>query len=377
MSHLIVDGVDHVITPADSVHSDTWHGLHEHPEENPQAILPDGSNVSKVLCPIVSCGLKPDMGNAELVTLAAEDAEACEVDLTQYKLIMADLRNNGKGFMPLYVPKAGYSIHQNSAIFDSTVKAAEVVLGAGGFEIATVGTLGAYSQFFVSLAIKGRETMGEGNEKHALFFNSISSHNGLVANAAMLSAVRVVCMNTVQMSLEDAGQSGRVLKFKHSKNSAALVTPESFAERLEAWIECAELHASFMAGALATPMNEDGFKAFAAGVFTNDKSDELSTISFNRIAELAELFRTGRGNSGKTLWDAINAFTEFFTHGNGVGSTDKVRANKRLASANFGRGNQWKLEAIRIAKDESEMASVCKRGANFYADKVKVEEAKL
>ena len=73
------------------------------------------------------------------------------------------------------------------------------------------------------------------------------------------------------------------------------------------------------------------------------------------------------------MYDALNAFTEFFTSGDGTGS-DKVTRAKRVATANFGRANDWKQEAIRVASSEEIMTATVKRGAMLYADKVKSME---
>lgn len=310
-------------------------------------------------------------------------AEELEFSLEDYKLLVADLTDKtnpatGKpfGFVPLHVPKKGYAIHQNKALFDSAVKAAEDVVGKNGFVIASVGTLGAYSQFFLSISISGNESFHiAGNDRHDLFFNLNSSHNGLIASHCMLSTVRIVCMNTVQMSISEAGERGTKAAIRHSKNSEALITSETFARNLSAWIKQAEAHKAFLEAARAVPMSLDGFRSFAAGVFTNEKSDALSTRSKNRIDELEILFVKGRGNKGESLYDAVNAFTEYFTH-NGVGS-ENVAKNKRVASANFGRGNDWKLQAILSASNEDTLKTTMERGAVLYEDKLKADYAKM
>lgn len=369
MSHLIIKPFDHVFTPLTGNFADTWHGLNEGMEN-----IADKSQIARVLRPIAQVGLKPDMECA-LSTLAMEENEAVQA-LADWKLIVADLRENNDddgnpiGIVPLHVPKKGYAIHQNETLFDSFVAALDMVVGAGNYEIATVGTLGAYSQFFVSVSLKQSEgfTVGKA-DVHKTFYNLISSHNGLVSSADMLSAVRMVCMNTVQFSITDAEQNGTRRVIKHSKNSEALITPETFASNLEAWLcEMDRLKAFFQAIA-SVPMSEHEFKAFAAGVFTNAKSDALSTVSYNRISDLSSLFLRGKGNAGKTLGDAINAFTEFFTHGGGV--ADTASDAKRVANANFGRGNDWKLEAIRVASSEELLAETVKRGTALYGDKLK------
>lgn len=371
MSHLIIAGIDKVFTPDAGMFAETWHGLHT---PIVGGILADGSNIGEVFCPIVQCGLKPDF-DAAVSTVADDLKEDC--DLSQFKLILADCRKGFSGQVhPLHVPKKGYTIAQNRDLFNAMIGAATEVCGKDGFEIATVGTLGGYSQFFVSLAIKGQETFEIGKlangakDIYRNFFNLNSSHNGLIGSNRMLSSVRIVCMNTVQMSIADASERGTVAVIKHTANSETLITAKQFAADLQTWLNQS---ANFKAQLLALremPMTVAQFQHFAAGIFTNDGSDELSTISFNRLSDLTALFQRGRGNAGETVYDALNAFTEYFTSGNGVGNSKNVKANKRLATANFGRGNEWKLTALQVAIEPQAFADCMKRGEILYADRL-------
>ena len=370
----------HMITEYDTLYTskqveqgETWHGL----EVKVDKIEQDGSNVPEVFCPIVECGFKPDF-EAEVCTIPAEDrAELGGVDFSDWKVLLADCRDGLSGkVLPLHVPKAGYKVHQNRDLFLAHIGAAKQVLGPDGFEIATVGTLGAYSQFLVSVAIKGKEgfdvgTLPDGRpDTWKQYFNLNSSHNGLIASMRGLCAVREVCWNTVNAAQRDMEASGTGKVIKHTANSGELITPERFATDLDNWLDQSAKLQALLAGIKAEPMTLDQFRAFAAGVFTQEGSDKLSTNSLNRITEMEILFARGRGNAGASLYDAVNAFTEFFSSGAGVGKVGNVGRGKRVASANFGRGNEWKLEAMRVACDPEVMAATAARGAILYADKL-------
>jgi hypothetical protein len=367
MSHLIIKNIDKVFTPAGE-YAKTWTGLETIVEPS---IALDGANIMDAFCPIVECGLKADF-EAEICTIDAELQG--ELDLTTYKLVLADCRKGYSGKVhPLHVPKQGYKIHQNKALFDCMIAAAQAVLGANGFEIVTVGTLGGYSQFFMSIAIKGQDTFNVGKLANGAldtwrkFFNLNSSHNGLIGSNRMLSGIRMVCMNTVQMSIHDATEAGNISVIKHTENSEALITPEHFEADLAQWLSRADTFEKMLAAMKSTPMNLDAFKSFACGVFTNSKTDLLSDISFNRVDEMADLFSKGIGNDGASVYDALNAFTEYFTHG---GKDSKLDKAKRVAMANFGRGNDWKNEAMAVAKDRELLAATITRGETLLNDKL-------
>lgn len=364
---MIEAGKDVVFTPNMDEFRETWHNMHT--VASGDRIEPDGSNVKPVFCPIVEIPMNPTFpDNMEL-------DDEIRGEIANWKLIAADCREGISGKIhPLHVPKDGYQIHQNRVLFDCMVKAAEQVLGAGNYEIATVGTLDGFKQFFMSIAIKGLESFEVGNkgDKWKQFFNLISSHNGLVASSFMLAMIRMVCMNTVMASIAQASANGTQSVFKHSKNSLELITPESFEATLREWVTDSENYRNTLEDLRESSMNLDSFRAFSAGVFTEEKSDKISTTSFNRIVEMEPMFVRGKGNLGESRYDALNAWTEYFTSGNGAG---KKSGAKKIARANFGRGNDWKNEAFRILSDEQEFDIAIERGERLLHDRALLAKA--
>lgn len=366
MSHNITKH-DHVFTPENNLEfSGTWHGLHKHPAESPEVILPDGSNVPEVFRPIIECGFKPDI-DGQIAPMDEETAsELGAADFSKWKVLLADLRENGGEFMPIHVHGKGYRVHQNKDLFDASIAALNEVLGEGQFEIATIGTLGSYSQFFLSIAIAGQSEVEIVGDKHRQFFNLNTSHNGLIGSSFMLSMIRIVCMNTVQFSIEDAERSGTRSKIKHTQNSVDAVNARSIEKQVKAWLESAAAHKRFLENCKRQSMNSNEFQAFAAGVLTNESTDALSTVSFNRIKVMEEIFRggIGEGNKGESRYDAFQAFTEFFTHR----INESSEKGKRVATANFGRGNEWKIEAMRVLSDDKSFTKATGRGEILMND---------
>ena len=369
----------HQITKLDTVYTpqgefaDTWHGLET---VTTGAIDLTGANIPRVFSPVVQCGFKPDF-ESPLTELPGDLADEITANpIEGWKLIMADLRDQGKGIFPLHVAKKDYQIHQNRALYNSMVSAAKSVLGEKDFSIATVGTLGGFSQFFISIAIKGATDFSPAeNDAWKSFFNLVSSHNSLVASQTLLSVIRIVCMNTVQASIADAANTGANAKIKHTKNSLELVTPATFEANLRVWIQERDSLKATLNALKGEKMTLDGFRAFAAGVQSNASTDYLSTVAFNRVTELTELFIRGKGNSGQTRYDALNAFTEYFTSGNGVGNPANVKTSKRLASASFGQGNAWKLTALDALKTPEAFQATIARGEILFSDKLKAMAA--
>jgi len=363
---MIIEAIDTVYTPNAAEWRETWHGLQTVIEDG--SIAHDGSNIPNVFNDIISVDMKPEFPEG------FEMDSATQEEIEKWQVIYADCREGKSGKIhPLHVPRSSYAIHDNRLLFDCMVSAAKEVLGYNHFEIVTVGTLGGYSQFFMSIAIKGQESFSvDSTDVWRKFFNLISSHNGLVSSSMMLAMIRMVCMNTVQASIRQSETSGTNQRIEHSKNSLELITPKIFEANLRGWIQDSAVYQETLVSLKDSAMSLDGFRAFSAGVFTEEKSDKISTTSFNRVTELESLFVRGKGNKGESRYDALNAFTEYFTSGNGAG---KKSGAKKLARANFGRGNDWKNEAFRVLSDESEFTDSMERGERLLHDRALVASA--
>ena len=360
----------HNITKIDTLYSTetTWHGLETIIDKIDKKSIPNVLHDVREF-KIDPSALRDEEGNA----LDADMIQGMEQDLESWKIIAADLRDNPKTnkIIPLHVPKKGYQIHQNESLFDSMVKACDDVLGDSGYEIKTAGTLGGFKSFIVSIQLKEHQSFSIGkNDKHDQFFNLTSSHDGSLASAIMLSFVRIVCQNTAQFSLQDSQTNGTQQKIKHSQNS--IITPEWIEENLNQWLIQSREYQKTLEALKSEKMDLEGFRVFASGVFSDEKSDKLSTQAWNRIGEMESLFIRGKGNSGESEFDAYNAFTEYFTHVDGKNG-DK---SKRIAKGSFGRGGDWKREAFRALSDRKNLKALLKRGEILLGDRRMVEASK-
>jgi len=356
----------HNIKKEDTMYSTdtTWHGLETIIETITKEEIPNVLHPVKEFKIDPSC-LTDEDGN-ELDSTMLEG-----LDMEDWKIIVADLRDNPKAgkMLPLHIPKQGYKIHQNEELFDSMNAGCKEVFG-NEYEIKTVGTLGGYKSFIMSIYLKQFEgfSIGE-NDKHDQFFNLTTSHNGSLASAIMLSVIRIVCENTAQFALEQSEANGTQQKIKHSAHSE--INAKWIEDNLKKWIEKADDYKTTLARLKNEKMNIDQFRIFSSGVFSDAKSDKLSSQAFNRINAMESLFVRGKGNVGETKLDAYNAFTEYFTHHDGQG--DK---SKRLAKGSFGRGNDWKQEVFRALKQQEHFPALMKRGETLYNDKLTFEIGK-
>jgi hypothetical protein len=222
------------------------------------------------------------------------------------------------------VPKSGYKVINNREVIDC-MKASFAGLDV---KITTAGTLEGAKKFFVSVDI-GDSDLIINKDNFKAYVNFITGHDGTLAMTAYDSLVRIVCMNTLIASRQAAGEAG--FSVYHTKNAdlAMKNLPELFNAILKGRANLKEVM-EYLDG---NKCDHNDALAMAAGYFCleTDKA-ELSTRAMNAAQGIATLFSRGIGNKGETLYDLANGATEYWTSGEGTGSTKVDRHGKPVTS---------------------------------------------
>lgn len=146
------------------------------------------------------------------------------------------------------------------------------------------------------------------------------SFDGTLSVRIAFTPIRVVCWNTLSMSMRD-NNSSRV-RIRHSSKM------EENMDMVREAVNLAEQSFS---------VTKDKYKALQnKGVNQNDLrkyfktifeiEDDPSTRSLNQLDQLEHMFQSGRGNQGKTMWDAYNAVTEYMTWESGNGAATRFNS---------------------------------------------------
>ena len=217
-----------------------------------------------------------------------------------------------------------YQIFQNSDLKDLVMPAVE----EGLLTINNIGYLGVGGKVFIQAEMAESFTMA--GEEHRGMITLMNSHDGTSALAAGVTDTRVICGNTFAMAMGD--MSTRLRHGKNLHNDAAQITAimDFVNEGMRVYSESVEALAT-------TRCDESTVRQLVE--FTYGKPAESVRATNNII----KFFRNGAGNEGRTLYDAVNGFTEYFTHKAG---TDD---NKRFVSTNFGRNAVLARKAFRSA----------------------------
>jgi phage/plasmid-like protein (TIGR03299 family) len=221
-------------------------------------------------------------------------------------------------FAPLSIMSDRYTPIQNQEVFDF----ADSVIGEGRATWDTAGSLAGGRRVFMQVELEGKLFLNSNPDdttvKKVLF---LSSHDGSKALQGMITPLRVVCQNSMNAALRN---HSNMFKVYHRKN---------FSDKAQEAAKILQLaHAYY--DDLQIVMNqldsEEVSKSYLEG-FVNalmpSKGDETPTRTENRRTTLTNLFYNGRGNNGRSKWDAYNAVTEFVDH-HQVGRISSVRINK-------------------------------------------------
>lgn len=204
-----------------------------------------------------------------------------------------------------------------------------------GFKMETAGCLFGGRKFW-ALARTGESVRIMGQDEVKPYLLMASSCDGSMATAVHLTSVRVVCNNTLRMSI-GADASRAMIRVPHSANFEAESVKQQLGIVGDAWenfIGNIQLLAKFKIDRdQAIQIVADELKAEWKDKDGNDMEQdamlEASTV-LRRIIKLYDSdslgndFRSSKG----TAWGLVNAVTQYFDHEAG-GRGDKSRAFER------------------------------------------------
>lgn len=228
-----------------------------------------------------------------------------------------------------------YTPIQNEDMF----RFVDYLVGAGEAIYDTAGALGNGENVFctVHLPSAGYNVRGDKHESYLLFR---SSHDGSVSAQTLLTDVRVVCQNTLNMAL-NAGKN--IIKIKHTTNSQEkLKQVKSLMGNTIKTLEGLQERMTFLSDKEPTNKN---LRSIFNTLYTEDEGG-LSTKAKNSIEAILELYN----HNEKSAYGLFNAFTEYVDH---VRSTKGDVLIGRAESALFGSGNKVKTDILGIIMSEA------------------------
>ena len=278
--------------------------------------------------------------NADLMEPGAVVGPQDEVKFSRYELVRPPYQGQRHETV-LGIVSDRYEPLQNKeafAFFDPIVDQQRA-----GFE--TAGALGDGERIWVMARMPGDIEVARGDtcQKYLLLSNT---HTGRGSVIVKFTAIRVVCQNTLMMSLEDGQTAYRV---RHSKKMTDRL--QEVAKLIAAANEVyatAEKQFKVMA---AKKLNETAFNQYLNLIFPKTPYQQKKGLEPQRWTHIRQLFRTHDdlqlpGVRG-TLWSAYNAITYFEDHKR----IDRESAAGRLDRVWFGGGAETKYKALDKARE--------------------------
>lgn len=159
----------------------------------------------------------------------------------------------------------------------------------------------------------------------------LNGHTGNASVAIGTTATRVICSNTFSMAYRDIGE-----RFRHSAGVTERVLESTTV--INYVNDAMRKYSEYVETLADTKCTSTQFKEAVENIY--GKSTGKMRDSF--VDQLNNLFYNGKGNSGKTMYDAFNAVTEFATH------YSRKSADGRFNYANFGKGADINRRAMAV-----------------------------
>lgn len=255
----------------------------------------------------------------------------------------------------LHLFKDGYKVIQNAQIWT----AMETALAGIPYRVVTAGSLGGCKRTFISIELLGQPDDYVRGDQFKNYLTFINSFDGFCTARLYGSNTRVVCQNTLNMSLSDKGFLD--LSVKHT--TGADLRFADMANTVQTYLQSKAAFYADLAKLADRPISAATAANLIAGFVADPKTGKLSAKSANQGKKMMELFATGKGNKGQTRYDLLNGVTEYYTH-----ETNPDNRGKALASNMLGTFGERKGDMLDILLSDAALDKWAAKGAAILAD---------
>lgn len=245
-------------------------------------------------------------------------------------------------------------------------------------EIESVGSIRNRGRVFVSLKLKGMETLEAAGRKFSNYLNFGNGHDKSSVLWVNTSNICQVCDNTFSFNLFDV-EDGRKsnmddisLKLRHTKN-AKMRFPE-ISKLIDMAVGVQAKFKAEMDLLNKQSVSNKNAEKFTVGFLTRNMTEKeidkrrmsngkvLSTRSENVSNRIMELFMKGKGNDGNDWSDVFSAFTDYYSHESSGNKTGRENRMKQYVSSEFGSGLKNKQDAYRFITNEDKRENTIQWG---------------
>lgn len=244
----------------------------------------------------------------------------------------ANIRTDDK--TPLGLVRSRYNIVQNQEAFSFVDN---IIQNTQGIEChyETAGSLFGGKRTFLLVKLPNIKLVGDDTESYLFFMNSHDGQSGIIAG---VSHVRVVCNNTLQFAIGEAGKAQRIWQIRHTKNLES--RKAEAIESLKLALNYEKDSGKIALEMAAKKVHEEGFFKQLYNNWNKDASDKTKEKLYTAIHEIY----TGKDdlqNFRGSAWGLYNACADYWSNRDTRTSAD----NKMLQ---FCTGNDFMNVAEKI-----------------------------
>jgi phage/plasmid-like protein (TIGR03299 family) len=213
------------------------------------------------------------------------------------------------------------------------------LLHEGDISLETAGSLRGGRRVWILAKINDSPKEVRPGDAVAPYLTLSNSHDGTLAVWFVFTPIRIVCANTLTLALrnrEEEEKIGRAMRICHNSSLDSKMEQAKSAIDLSRR-QFALAHEQYQAleGKLVSPSL---LLQYVGKVFDTDNPIEMKAW-----AQIQRNFECGQGNRGQSLWDAMNAVTEYLDYQRGRSD------DTRLDSSWFGEAARIRRKAHREA----------------------------
>jgi phage/plasmid-like protein (TIGR03299 family) len=203
----------------------------------------------------------------------------------------------------------GYTIVQNEAHAEFLNNLVE----QSGAHFETAGAIDGGRKVFITMKLPGYMSIG-GVDRVDLYIVAINSHDGTLGFTFLITPIRVVCQNTLNLAFSEAVASFRV---RHTSGATAMMGHRA-REALDLTFNYLDGFQQTAERLLDKTLVQQRFEEIIAANYGPEEGASKATITRadRRLDKMAELFAESATQEGIrfTAWAGLNAITEYADH---------------------------------------------------------------
>ncbi len=205
-----------------------------------------------------------------------------------------------------------------------------------GAHFETAGALDGGRRVFVSMKMPGHLKVG-GVDKVDYYIAAINSHDGSMAFTFMITPIRVVCQNTLNLAF---GRASHMFRVRHTSGAQKMLVQQA-RQTLDLTFNYLEGFQAEAEQLINTELTQQQFEVIIEAEFGADEKAAAATVTRaeKRLDEMASLFADAGTQEGirNTAWAGLNALTEWADHFSPSRGDDRdtARAQRALLDPSF------------------------------------------